>query len=87
MATSTVAQQRAINIRPIVACVYYGVFIEPLAGNALTCHNIKDMISSIAAYNSALNLDVCMCVHFSVKVTGLSPVRGVLQVSKGVLIG
>jgi hypothetical protein len=29
------------NFRPIAACVYCGVFMEPLSANALTCHNIK----------------------------------------------
>jgi hypothetical protein len=29
------------NIRPIVACAYRGMFIEPISGNALTCHNMK----------------------------------------------
>jgi hypothetical protein len=36
----TVAQQQAINVRPIVECDYREVFIEPLSGNALTSHNI-----------------------------------------------
>jgi hypothetical protein len=29
------------NIRPIIACVYCGVFIEPLSDNALRPHNIN----------------------------------------------
>jgi hypothetical protein len=29
-----------MNICPLVACAYRGVFIEPLPGNALTCHII-----------------------------------------------
>jgi hypothetical protein len=28
-------------MRPIVAFAYRGVFVKPLPGNALTCHNIK----------------------------------------------
>jgi hypothetical protein len=28
-------------LRPIVACAYSGVFIEPLPGNTLTCHNMN----------------------------------------------
>jgi hypothetical protein len=35
------------NIRPIVACVYRSVFIEPLPGNALTCHIIKAIIHGV----------------------------------------
>jgi hypothetical protein len=30
------------KIRPMVACAYRGVFNEPLPGNNLTCHIIKD---------------------------------------------
>jgi hypothetical protein len=33
-----------MNIRPLVACTYRGVFVEPLPGNALTCHNILALL-------------------------------------------
>jgi hypothetical protein len=36
------------NIRPTVACAYRGVFIEPLSGNALTCHNIFRRLLSLS---------------------------------------
>jgi hypothetical protein len=36
------------NIRPIVACAYRGVLIEPLPGNALICHI---MFKHICKYN------------------------------------
>jgi hypothetical protein len=52
-----------MNIRPIVACAYHGMFIEQLTGNALTCHNtiVSDSVTSRSMYDhiSCKNFRLC----------------------------
>jgi hypothetical protein len=45
------------NIRPIVACAYRGVFIEPLPGNALACqNNIKMDLRDVGCKDGVMEL-------------------------------